>query len=187
MCTWYQEDVQRVRAGRKAKRKPKRHQRGLLLTSACPSILSFSKTSQYSHSSSSFRISFTSSAPPLLAAVLIPCEQSHQRACLLLPLPSGLSPLPKQQQQQELARVMLHGGPRTSWCSSSSGAAFWFVRRSNRMRDPGNRARAEHQHQGREKPPSTSSGVPRGAPLPKLCPAMETPPLKSGFLCRKSW
>lgn len=30
--------------------------------------------------------------------------------------------------------------------SSSSGSAFWFVRRSNKMSDPRNQARAEHQH-----------------------------------------
>lgn len=30
-------------------------------------------------------------------------------------------------------------------CSSSSGSAFWFVRRSNKMSDPRNQARAEHQ------------------------------------------
>lgn len=31
-------------------------------------------------------------------------------------------------------------------CSSSSGSAFWFVRRSNKMSDPRNQAWAQHQH-----------------------------------------
>lgn len=62
--------------GRKAKKKYKRWKKKIteLLTSASLSIFSFSKASQYSDSSSFFRISFNSSMPVLLEAVLEACE-----------------------------------------------------------------------------------------------------------------
>jgi len=55
-----------------------------LLTSASPSIFSFSKTGQYSDRSNFFRISFTSSAPLLLEVTSVPCKQSPQGSCFLL-------------------------------------------------------------------------------------------------------
>lgn len=109
----YQEDVHRVGGvGRKAKRRQTRDSKtGELLTSACLSIFSFSKTSQYSDSCSFFRISFTSSIPLLLEVALDPCEKSHQGLCFLLTyfLPYVLESLPLPQAAAEA------GG----WCGAA--------------------------------------------------------------------
>lgn len=96
-CDSVPEDVQWWDGGEEKQRRATRASKtGELLTSACLSIFSFSKTSQYSDSSSFFKISFTSSIPPVLEVVLDPCEQTQKGSCFLLTslLPCILHSLP---------------------------------------------------------------------------------------------
>lgn len=150
-----------------------------LLTSASLSIFSFSKTSQYSDSSSFSRISFNSSMPVLLEAVLEPCEESHLGLCFLLiyfPAFWTFSSFPRPSTAPHAVlwecpgSLLSQRAPTSLLCSSSSGAAFWFVRRSNRISDPGNKAqmdRASASSQGKT-PSHLPSGL--GRPISSLLP-----------------